>query len=157
MLKSWNQHSSRSQHAPIWRHRGCIVVPSRVDIWLKNATYLIFFFFFFFFFVGNKKHKCVGSSPSLHLDGWVVRVDIRGCQEVRREDAAGNQQTHQRGSGTSSYSSYSPTLAFWGYFTDVERNLEINWKVSELCEQLLVNLFQFSFPYDSGWQFELVQ
>ena len=112
---------------------------------------------FFFFFVGNKKHKCVGSSPSLHLDGWVVRVDIRGCQEVRREDAAGNQQTHQRGSGTSSYSSYSPTLAFWGYFTDVERNLEINWKVSELCEQLLVNLFQFSFPYDSGWQFELVQ
>ena len=28
---SWN-HSSRSQHAPIWRHRGCIVVPSRVDI-----------------------------------------------------------------------------------------------------------------------------
>ena len=29
--KSWN-HSSRSQHAPIWRHRGCIVVPLRVDI-----------------------------------------------------------------------------------------------------------------------------
>ena len=29
--KRWN-HSSRSQHAPIWRHRGCIVVPSRVDI-----------------------------------------------------------------------------------------------------------------------------
>ena len=27
----WN-HSSRSQHAPIWRHRGCIVVPSRIDI-----------------------------------------------------------------------------------------------------------------------------
>ena len=31
VLKSWN-HSSRSQHAPIWRHRGCIVVPLRVDI-----------------------------------------------------------------------------------------------------------------------------
>ena len=26
VLKSWN-HSSRSQHAPICRHRGCIVVP----------------------------------------------------------------------------------------------------------------------------------
>ena len=26
------QHSSRSQHAPICRHRGCIVVPLRVDI-----------------------------------------------------------------------------------------------------------------------------
>ena len=25
VLKSLNQHSSRSQHAPIWRHRGCIV------------------------------------------------------------------------------------------------------------------------------------
>ena len=24
--KGWN-HSSRSQHEPIWRHRGCIVVP----------------------------------------------------------------------------------------------------------------------------------
>ena len=32
MLKSLNQHSSRSQHAPICRHRGCIVVPLRVDI-----------------------------------------------------------------------------------------------------------------------------
>ena len=32
VLKSWNQHSSRSQHAPICRHRGCIVVPLRVDI-----------------------------------------------------------------------------------------------------------------------------
>ena len=31
VLKSWN-HSSRSQYAPIWRHRGCIVVPLRVDI-----------------------------------------------------------------------------------------------------------------------------
>ena len=31
VLKSWN-HSSRSQHAPIGRHRGCIVVPLRVDI-----------------------------------------------------------------------------------------------------------------------------
>ena len=31
VLKSWNP-SSRSQHAPIWRHRGCIVVPLRVDI-----------------------------------------------------------------------------------------------------------------------------
>ena len=31
VLKSWN-HSSRSQHAPICRHRGCIVVPLRVDI-----------------------------------------------------------------------------------------------------------------------------
>ena len=29
--KSWN-HSCRSQLEPIWRHRGCIVVPSRVDI-----------------------------------------------------------------------------------------------------------------------------
>ena len=29
--KRWN-HSRRSQQAPIWRHRGCIVVPSRVDI-----------------------------------------------------------------------------------------------------------------------------
>ena len=29
--KSWNS-SSRSQHEPIWRHRGCIVVPSRIDI-----------------------------------------------------------------------------------------------------------------------------
>ena len=32
VLKSLNQHSSRSQHAPICRHRGCIVVPLRVDI-----------------------------------------------------------------------------------------------------------------------------
>ena len=31
VLKSWN-HSSRSQDAPICRHRGCIVVPLRVDI-----------------------------------------------------------------------------------------------------------------------------
>ena len=31
VLKSWN-HSSRLQHAPIYRHRGCIVVPLRVDI-----------------------------------------------------------------------------------------------------------------------------
>ena len=31
VLKSWH-HSSRSQHAPICRHRGCIVVPLRVDI-----------------------------------------------------------------------------------------------------------------------------
>ena len=31
VLKSWN-HSSRSQHTPICRHRGCIVVPLRVDI-----------------------------------------------------------------------------------------------------------------------------
>ena len=31
VLKSWN-HSSRSQHAPICQHRGCIVVPLRVDI-----------------------------------------------------------------------------------------------------------------------------
>ena len=31
VLKSWNR-SSRSQHAPICRHRGCIVVPLRVDI-----------------------------------------------------------------------------------------------------------------------------
>ena len=31
VLKSWN-HSSGSQHAPICRHRGCIVVPLRVDI-----------------------------------------------------------------------------------------------------------------------------
>ena len=29
--KSWN-YSSRSHHAPIWRHRGCIIVPSRVYI-----------------------------------------------------------------------------------------------------------------------------
>ena len=33
VLKSLNQHSSRSQHAPICRHRGCIVVPLRVDIY----------------------------------------------------------------------------------------------------------------------------
>ena len=32
VLKRWNQHSSRSQHAPICRHRGCIVVSLRVDI-----------------------------------------------------------------------------------------------------------------------------
>ena len=32
VLKSLNQLSSRSQHAPICRHRGCIVVPLRVDI-----------------------------------------------------------------------------------------------------------------------------
>ena len=32
VLKIWNQHTSRSQHAPICRHRGCIVVPLRVDI-----------------------------------------------------------------------------------------------------------------------------
>ena len=31
VLKRWN-HSSRSPQAPIWRHRGCIVVPTRVDI-----------------------------------------------------------------------------------------------------------------------------
>ena len=31
VLKSWN-HSSRCQHASICRHRGCIVVPLRVDI-----------------------------------------------------------------------------------------------------------------------------
>ena len=30
VTKSWN-HSSRSQHAPTWRQRGSIVVPSRVD------------------------------------------------------------------------------------------------------------------------------
>ena len=29
---SIHKHSSRSRHAPIWWHRGCIVVPSRVDI-----------------------------------------------------------------------------------------------------------------------------
>ena len=29
---SIHKHSSRSQHAPIWWHRGCIVVPSMVDI-----------------------------------------------------------------------------------------------------------------------------
>ena len=29
---SIHKHSSGSQHAPIWWHRGCIVVPSRVDI-----------------------------------------------------------------------------------------------------------------------------
>ena len=33
VLRSLNQHSSRSQHAPICRHRGCIVVPLRVDIY----------------------------------------------------------------------------------------------------------------------------
>ena len=32
VLKSLNQHSSRSLHAPICRHRGCIVIPLRVDI-----------------------------------------------------------------------------------------------------------------------------
>ena len=32
VLKSLNQHSSRFQHAPICRHRGCIVVLLRVDI-----------------------------------------------------------------------------------------------------------------------------
>ena len=32
VLKSLNQHSSRSQHAPICLHRGCIVVSLRVDI-----------------------------------------------------------------------------------------------------------------------------
>ena len=32
VLKSWNQHSSRSQHAPICRHRGCLLVSLRVDI-----------------------------------------------------------------------------------------------------------------------------
>ena len=30
VLKSWNQHSSRSQHAPMCRHRGCIIVNLRV-------------------------------------------------------------------------------------------------------------------------------
>ena len=34
VLKSWN-HSSRSQHAPICQHRGCIVVPLRVDIYFN--------------------------------------------------------------------------------------------------------------------------
>ena len=29
---SIHKHSSGSQHAPIWWHRGCIVVPSRVDV-----------------------------------------------------------------------------------------------------------------------------
>ena len=28
----WTWHSIRSQHAPICRHRGCIVIPLRVDI-----------------------------------------------------------------------------------------------------------------------------
>ena len=32
VLKSLNQLSSRSRHAPICRHRGCIVVSLRVDI-----------------------------------------------------------------------------------------------------------------------------
>ena len=32
VLKSLNQHSSRSLHAPIFRHRGCIAVHLRVDI-----------------------------------------------------------------------------------------------------------------------------
>ena len=32
VLKSWNQHSSGSQHAPLWRRQGCIVVLLRVDI-----------------------------------------------------------------------------------------------------------------------------
>ena len=31
VTKSWN-HSSRSQHEPIWRHWGCIVVQKKVDI-----------------------------------------------------------------------------------------------------------------------------
>ena len=30
---SFHKHSSRSRHAPIWWHRGCIVAPSRVDIY----------------------------------------------------------------------------------------------------------------------------
>ena len=38
VLKSWN-HSSRSQHAPICRHRGCIVVPLRVDEHTDHQTH----------------------------------------------------------------------------------------------------------------------
>ena len=44
VLKSLNQHSSRSQHAPIWRHRWCIVGSSRVStrylVW-KSITLLL--------------------------------------------------------------------------------------------------------------------
>ena len=41
VLKSWYQHSSRSQHAPIWRYQGCIVVPSRVDIFLYLSYFWV--------------------------------------------------------------------------------------------------------------------
>ena len=37
VLKSWN-HSSRSQHAPIGRHRGCIVVP-----WGSTSSFIAVF------------------------------------------------------------------------------------------------------------------
>ena len=37
---SIHKHSSRSQPAPIWWHRGCIVVPSRVDIYFRNLTFM---------------------------------------------------------------------------------------------------------------------
>ena len=45
VLKSWN-HSSRSQHAPICRHRGCIVVPwgstsSSITLGLLTSSYLL--------------------------------------------------------------------------------------------------------------------
>ena len=59
VLKSWYQHSSRSQHAPIWRYRGCIVVPSRVYLfiiflllsWSSRNMYLVEFIASNIFFV----------------------------------------------------------------------------------------------------------
>ena len=37
VLKSLNQHSSRSQYAPICRHRGCIVVP--LTLWGSTSSF----------------------------------------------------------------------------------------------------------------------
>ena len=59
MLKSFNQ-LSRSRHAPICRHRGCIVVPLRVDIYLmslkvskKKKTQLCYFQILSHYFIFN--------------------------------------------------------------------------------------------------------
>ena len=59
VLRNWNQHSSRSQHATIWRHRGSTVVSSRVDIkyflfpWRSFffAILLILYFFYEILFI----------------------------------------------------------------------------------------------------------
>ena len=49
VLKSLNQHSSRSEHAPICRHLGCIVMQKKVFFFR-----IVFIFIFYFFFCKKK-------------------------------------------------------------------------------------------------------
>ena len=65
VLKSWYQHSSRSQHAPIWRYRGCVVIPSKFE-----GRYLIFFFFFW------------KNLISVRLCALVQSIDIHVCLNI---------------------------------------------------------------------------